>query len=172
MLEKSYIQIILEEIFRHPNTRYTIRELARRTNMSAPTALHIVQILAKEGILQRTSVGRASQVSGNLDNPAYRWQKRIANLRALYECGIIEKLTQEFEDPRAIILFGSYSRGEDIERSDVDIAVITHRQDIVDLSKFEKKLARTISLHCITFGKVSEEFKSNLCNGIVLHGAI
>jgi predicted nucleotidyltransferase len=172
MLEKSNIEIILREIFAYPTTKYTIRELARKTKLSPPTALRIIRTLQKEGVIRETVVGRASQISANLDSAKYKWMKRLANLKNIYECGIIEGFVDTYNDPQAIILFGSYSRGEDIERSDIDIAVITGHKHIADVSTYEKKLGRAVSVHCITLDRVSEEFKSNLCNGIILHGAL
>ncbi len=49
--------------------------------------------------------------------------KRVENLKMIYESGIVEELSERFLGG-VIILFVSYSYGEDIVRSDIDIAVI------------------------------------------------
>jgi len=172
MIEKSNTELFLQEIFKHPTTKYTIRGLAKKTRLSPPTALRVVQKLEKEGIIQKSRVGTASQVSANINSKTYIWMKRVNNLRGIYESGMIEEIIKEFNEPQAIILFGSYGRGEDIERSDIDIAIITSRENKMDMNKYEEILGRTISLHCITLDNVSKEFKSNLCNGIILNGAL
>jgi len=69
-------------------------------------------------------------------------------------------------------LFGSYSRGEDIENSDIDIAIIGRKKQI-DLTEFEKILNRKINI--ITFNNFKEihkNLKENLFNGITLTGGI
>ncbi|MBI2135854.1 nucleotidyltransferase domain-containing protein [Candidatus Woesearchaeota archaeon] len=71
----------------------------------------------------------------------------------------------------AVILFGSYSRGEDIEGSDIDIAILTNKKLELNLERYNKKLERHINIHEILVEKISAEFKANLWNGIVLEGS-
>ena len=70
-----------------------------------------------------------------------------------------------------IILFGSYSRGEDIENSDIDIAIISNKKLNLDLEKYKRFLNRVINIHEINLNKISSEFLFNLYNGIVLGGS-
>lgn len=172
MLNKSNTDEVLSIIFKYPTTKFTIRELARKTEISAPTAMTIVRILQKEQIIKEETVATASQISANLESETYRRKKLIYNIEEVFSSSLVEYLTKTYKDPRAIILFGSYSKGYDIEKSDIDIAVITEEKHKLGLDVFEKKLARKISIHEITLDKISEEFKNNLYNGIVLKGAI
>ena len=98
--------------------------------------------------------------------------KRAENLRLIYESGIVEYLSENF--PAAtIILFGSYSFGEDTEYSDIDIAVIESKEKEVDLTKFDTLLERTIFLHFFgSLKDVDKNLKENIINGIVLKGGI
>ncbi len=107
----------------------------------------------------------------NRENPRYIWLKRAHNLERLYESGLVTKLSSLFNTPQAIIVFGSYARGEDTEKSDVDIAIIASMKTEADISLYEKKLSRAISLHVVDLSKVSKEFKSSLYNGILLEGS-
>ena len=172
MLKKSNIELVLETIFRQPRTRFTIRELARKVGIAPPTALLIVRALKKEGIVIETHVARASQISANLDSLLYTRKKRLYNLDSVYSSGLVDCLAQEYNEPKAIILFGSYSRGDDVERSDIDLAILTAEEKDLDLTRFEKILQRKISIHEIQLKQASEEFKNNLYNGIILHGAL
>ena len=79
-------------------------------------------------------------------------------------------MEEQYGHPEAIILFGSYSRGEDTETSDIDLAVATTKKLSLNLTLYEKKLKRKISIHEITLEKVSEEFLNNLANGLVITG--
>ncbi len=172
MLKKSNIERVLETIFKYPTTRFTIRGLARKVKIAPPTALGIVRALQKEGIIREEKVGRASQVSANFESEKYRRKKQIYNLDALYSSGLVDFLVTAYNDPKAIILFGSFSHGNDIEQSDIDIAVITQEEKVLELTSFERILARRISIHEIKLDKVSQEFKNNLYNGIMLYGAL
>lgn len=172
MLNKSNIDKILDIIFKYPTEKFTIRELARKVGISAPTAMIIVRTLKKEQIVNELRVATASQISANLESEVYRRKKLVNNIEEIFNSNLIEHLVKMYKDPKAIILFGSYSKGYDTEKSDIDIAIITEEKIKLDLIVFEKKLARNISIHEISLSKVSEEFKNNIYNGIVLRGAL
>ena len=96
--------------------------------------------------------------------------KRADNLRLVYETGLSDFLEKEFAGA-AIILFGSYSRGEDIINSDIDIAVIGRKAKQANLEKYEKELERKISINFYDSLKaVHKNLKENLFNGILLAG--
>ena len=72
--------------------------------------------------------------------------------------------------PKCIILFGSYSRGEDTETSDIDIFVEAKKQRI-KIDKFEGVLKRKIEIHFNEdFNNYSKELKNNIINGDALYG--
>ena len=98
--------------------------------------------------------------------------KRVANLKQIYETGLADFLEKEFAGA-AIILFGSYSRGDDIANSDIDIAVIGRKDKLIGLSAYEKLLERTININFYeSWKKIHKNLKENICNGIVLAGGI
>ncbi|HKZ42808.1 MAG TPA: nucleotidyltransferase domain-containing protein, partial [Candidatus Hodarchaeales archaeon] len=66
--------------------------------------------------------------------------------------------------------FGSYTQGNDTEKSDIDLAIVTSLEKTPDLSKFEKVLMRKINILELDISKAKKEFLNNLANGIVLHG--
>lgn len=172
MLNKSNIERVLEIIFKQPTTKFTIRELGRKSGITPPTALKIVRMLQKEGIVREERVARASQISANFESPAYRRKKMVYNVDSAFSSGLVDMLVKAYNDPKAIILFGSYARGDDIEHSDIDIAILTTEERRIDFAPYTKVLARSISIHHVQLDKISEEFKNNLCNGIVLWGAL
>ncbi|MBI4016461.1 MAG: nucleotidyltransferase domain-containing protein [Candidatus Aenigmarchaeota archaeon] len=134
--------------------------------ISAVRALQCEQLV----VVKRGRVLTTVKACG--DSTLFTRLKRAQNLETLYVSGLVDALSSAFRRPQAIICFGSYSRGDDIETSDVDIAVIGGKQTEPHLEKFEKIFHRTVSVHHIDLNRVSEEFKSNLCNGIVLEGAL
>ena len=98
--------------------------------------------------------------------------KRAENLKMIYESGLADFLEKELPGS-TIILFGSYSRGEDTIRSDIDIAVIGRKEKHINLDDFEKKLERNISINFYaSFKEIHKNLKENLFNGIVLFGGV
>jgi len=72
-----------------------------------------------------------------------------------------------------VILFGSYSRGEDTDSSDIDIAVIERKDKILNLDKFEKILNRKININFYdSWKKIDIHLKNNILNGIVFTGGV
>ena len=83
-----------------------------------------------------------------------------------------EYLEHELSDP-TIILFGSLTKAEAKNDSDIDIAVIAHKREI-DVRKYEKSLKRKIQFFFFESIKdiKSKELRNNIVNGYVLTGRI
>ena len=86
-------------------------------------------------------------------------------------------ILEKIPDVRMIVLFGSYARGEDAERSDIDLLIVSYREATdalrIFLSKAEKELERPVSLH--VFPSLEESpaaFRNATANGIVLNGYV
>lgn len=171
MIEKSTTNKVLDAFFENPSREFHLRELSRLLKLSMPTIISATDALAKETLIIKTRGKVLTKVAANRENMKFTWHKRVCNLERLYASGLLEHLSNCYNNPRLIILFGSYSRGEDIEKSDIDIAVVTNKKLGPDFSKYEKTLGRGISIHEVDLGKVSSEFKANLANGIVLEGS-
>ena len=83
-----------------------------------------------------------------------------------------KKSTKTFyKTPKCIVLFGSFAKGEDMIKSDIDIAIETHMNDLRDLITFEAVLKRKISIQLVSDIKTeNHNFINSLANGIVLSG--
>ncbi|MBS3132078.1 nucleotidyltransferase domain-containing protein [Candidatus Woesearchaeota archaeon] len=158
-------------IFRNPERWAHIREIARNAKVSHEAARKHLMILKKNGIVQEKREGNMIQYRANIGNEKYRIEKMLSNLRAIMESGIAEFL-HEFYSPKAIVLFGSYARGEDLSESDIDVGIVTSSKKRPDLRKFEMALSKKIELSLFTRKEVSDEFFTNIINGIVLKGAL
>jgi len=98
--------------------------------------------------------------------------KRIENLKMIYESGLVNYLEEKFPGT-TIILFGSYSKGEDTIKSDIDIAVIGTKEKNINLEKFDKLFERDISLHFYRGWKeINKNLRNNMLNGVVLVGGV
>ena len=172
MIEKNTIWKVLTMFFENPTTEFHLRELSRQTKLSMPSIISTTDKLNKEQLITKKKTPFLTTTKANAKNQQFTRLKRIFNLEQIYNSNITDDLIQEYNHPQAIILFGSYSRGEDTETSDIDIGIITHKNKNIELAPYEKKLKRKISIHEIDVHKISPEFKNSIYNGIILEGAI
>lgn len=159
----------MELFFKYPERKFHLRELERLTKLSLPAVKMITERLEKEKLLKSEKEKMVKNFYATR-NSKFINLKRSYNLNSIFSSGLLNFLNDKYEEPEAIILFGSYSKGEDSSKSDIDIAVITPSQKKVNLSIFEKRLERKINVYEIQLKKAEKEFVNSLANGIVLSG--
>ncbi|MCD6403179.1 MAG: MarR family transcriptional regulator, partial [Candidatus Aenigmarchaeota archaeon] len=164
MLIESNNQKVLALIFKYPTTGLTVREIARKLKISPPTASRIAKDLERKNLVIIKKESNQYKVLGNVENEKFKDLKRIYNLFSLLS--LKDFLIKEL-NPNLIIVFGSYSTGEDIENSDIDLFVDSQKIKEIDLSKFEKKLARGIHLIVERFHNLPSELRSSIINGVI-----
>ena len=162
-------QKILKELFENPTRKFHILELARITSLHPNTILDSLNSLAKEKLVKQEKKTHIKEVCANLENKEFIIKKRLFNLEQIYNSKIIGFLIKIYA-PEAISIIGSYSQGEDIEKSDIDLVIITKKKEDINLEKFEKILKRKIHLITTDYKEISNEFYINLINGILLYG--
>ncbi len=169
-MKKGNQDKVLEVFFDNPTEKFYIREIARITKLNPNTIINISEKLIREGLIKREKKEHVVELSADLDNENFKNKKRLSNFRRILECGIVNILKSKF-DSEVISIIGSYSRGEDIGESDIDIVVMTKKEyEDTDLKKYEKILNRDIHLIVTDYTKISDEFYTNLLNGIILYG--
>ena len=155
--------------FDNPEKKVHIREIARQTGLSAPGVVKIVKKLKEESLLVSERENLVENVKASR-NEKFFLLKKAYNTIALFESGLVNYLRDAYEEPEAIVIFGSYSRGEDTPQSDIDVAVVTTKETQLDLKRFEENLKRKISTYEIQIGNSEKEFLNNLANGTVVYG--
>lgn len=168
MITKDNNLRVMEIFFKAPYTPIHIRELARRTKISSAGIIKIVKRLKKEKLLITQKRANLEEIKPDFEG-RFLQMKRIYNIFSLSDSGLIDALEDFYEQPTAIVLFGSYAQGMDAEKSDIDIAILSGKNEEIDLEKFEKKLERKINIY-LNLNKMTAEFKNSLANGIVLKG--
>lgn len=167
-------QEILRLLFVKVGASLNQRQLANLLNVSPPAVMKALPELETEELIKKKQDEETKRwsVELNRDNHKVMQLKRADNLKQIYESGLSDFLEQEFAGA-TIILFGSYSRGEDILGSDIDIAVVGRKDKKIDIEKYEKVLEREIRINFYDdFKKIHKNLKENLCNGIVLVGGV
>ncbi len=167
MLIESNTQKFMSVIFTYPTKGFTIREIGRKIKISPPTASYIAKKLEKMKLIRIEKERTQHKVFGNFENEDFKNLKKIYNIFSLLE--LTRFLVENF-DPNTVVVFGSFSKGEDTEDSDIDIFVDSSKEKEVKLEKFRRKLERNIHLHVKNIKKIPEELRSNIINGIILYG--
>ena len=165
---------ILRFFFIKSGESFNQRQIALNLNVSPTAIAKSLPALEKESLIKliKKEGDNRILVELNKDNPLVFNLKRAENLKMLYESGLAKYLSDNFAFT-TIILFGSYSLGEDIETSDIDLAIIGSKEKKLNLEKFEKLLQRKISINFYDNLKdIENNLKSNILNGITLKGGI
>ena len=146
------------------------RRIANLLNVTPPAVMKALPFLEKENFVSIIQDKETKRWAIGLNRDRRVMQlKRADNLKQMYDSELADFLEKEFAGA-TIILFGSYSRGEDIINSDIDIAIVGRKDKPIDLAPYEKLLERQISLHFYDSFTIHKHLKENLANGIVLCG--
>ena len=157
----------------NPTKKLRVRQIEREVKIALPSAIRYAKELEEEGILKSETIAGIKLYSAARMGEKYTIEKKLHNIRRLHESGLIKYLEEEYSHPE-IILFGSYAKGEDIEKSDIDLYIETPIKEIKGLEPFEKKLGKQIQVFC---HKNLKEIKNkhllnNIINGAILSGYI
>ena len=167
-------QAILRLLFVKAGESLNQRAIAKRIEVSSPAIMKALPNLEKESLIKLTQDKESKRwsIELNRENHKVMQLKRADNLKLLYESGLADFLEKEFAGG-TIILFGSYSRGEDTSKSDIDIAIIGRKDKLINLEAFEPFLERRVNINFYhSFKGIHKNLKENILNGIVLYGSI
>jgi predicted nucleotidyltransferase len=182
---KPQFSLLQQEILRYLIVRagksFNARGLARSLIRTQAGIIKAVPELEKQGLIKTKKdkdSGRWS-IGLNRDRQETFEFKRTENLKMIYESGLAKFLEDSFPGT-TIILFGSYSRGDDVwaeedegHRSDIDIAVIGTKGKEIDLEKFDNLLEREVIINFYpSFKDIHKNLRDNILNGILLFGSV
>jgi predicted nucleotidyltransferase len=172
-------EVILNRLFENSYKEYHIRELARDTNISPNTVITITDELKKENLIfkKKDETTNMIIIKANTDNDLFLVKKKNYNAEKIIKSGLVEYLNESLSYP-LIILFGSYSKGENHNKSDMDIFILADEKEKIDLKPFETKLNCKIELFLyskkeyLSLKKSNPELLNNILNGYKLSGVI
>jgi len=178
-LNDAYIKV-MQWFFSYPLTPISLTDLSTNLNISKKTASIVVKRLIEEEFLLKDEIGRVWRIHCNQKH-YYNFTKKVSyNLSLiyslLYENGLINEIYKITGNPKTIILFGSYRKGDDVETSDIDIAVevvSNEKLKIIPLGNLEIFGYRKnvpVNLYIFSRNKIDLNLFANIVNGIVLEG--
>jgi len=171
MKTKKIKQTIKEYFFTNPNAKLRVREIERKLKLPLPSVIRYCKELKKESILDITKIGNVTFYTANKSGEEYMLEKKLYNIKKLYDSGTIDYLKEEWSNP-TIIVFGSFANGQDIEESDIDLYIETPSNKKVNLDKFKNILNREIQIfkHRSIKEIKNSDLANNIINGVLLNG--
>jgi predicted nucleotidyltransferase len=164
----------LKLFFENPSKKYNVREVARILNINPSTASNYLKDLKENKLLKYKKDKIYDFYQANIDSFDYRDLKIYYSIRKIRCSGLIEEINKFYLKP-TIILFGSVSTGYDLEDSDIDLVIISEKQnEFKEKKKFEKILNKKLQLFVVKNLKElkNQHLINNILSGIVLQGEI
>lgn len=174
-LERTYNKC-LAWFYAYPNSRVGLNEISKYIKSSKTATKQVVESLLQETFLKREIIGKSWILHTNPKHTDIIAKKMPYHLSKIYQSGVIEATYKKVPQARAIIIFGSYRHGTDIETSDIDIAVETldnKELEIIELGIIRELGYRKnvkVNIHIFSRNKIDLNLFSNIANGIVLDG--
>lgn len=162
---------VMSVLFLYPEESFSLSEIAKEAGVAKANIGKILEELCNMEMIKIEKLSKIWRIKANQTNWLYIRNKIIFNLSLIYESGIVEYLIDYYNNPKAIILFGSFRKGEDISNSDIDIAI--ESDDVKDYKIIEWKekiMKRKIQLHLFNRKYINIEVFNNVANGIALFG--
>ena len=167
---------VLALFLENPYTSYYLRESARMLDMDPMTVKRSLEILVKDEFLINYVEKNRILYQANLENPALRYLKISYNLSWLQEKTLVEFITNKMKSVTSIMLFGSFSKGENDENSDIDIVIISQSKD-KPTAELTNLLNKDVNLLNFTPAQWSNQSKKNrafyldvIIDGVLLYG--
>ena len=169
-------QRILALFFYDPYQEFALSEIAEQGKVSKSTASRIILELEEQGLITLIKHRLVWRIQANHGNSIFKQEKILFNLSILYRSNLIQYLEEIFKHPKSVILFGSFSKGEDGPDSDIDIAIEddkikeTKVMAIKELGTLEDQIGRKITIHLFNRKNIDINLFNSIANGIILSG--
>lgn len=167
---------VLALFMKNPYEKYYLRETARILKMSPMTVMRSLDLLTKEKLLEKQKIKNQILYTANIKSPAFRHLKIAYNLAWLERKGTAEFIRERLPTVSSLVLYGSFAKGEDDEKSDVDFLIISQSKKAMDM-ELSQHLGREATVLNFTPTQWSEEAKKNralyldvITEGIILFG--
>ena len=162
---KSRVKI-LELLLLNPTREFHLREISRQIHVSAPYIKREVTNLMKLGLVLKRSQGNLTLFRINRDSVIADDLKRIFFKTESVGRFILDNF-EEVGNIRFALIYGSFAKGEEAERSDIDLLIVgdvNERRMLDIMEKIEEHTGREINYIAWT----ENEFESKVSEGIPL----
>ena len=184
IVHKKYLKLyeetaknkIIGVLFRYPEKEFSLSDLAREAGVAKANIGGILEEFQEAKLITIEKLSKIWRIKANQTNWLYIRSKIVYNLNFVYKSGLVDFLVDFFKNPKAIVLFGSFRKGEDLSSSDIDIAIESNevkKYQIIglrELAEFEQIIRRKIQIHLFSRENIDVGVFNNIANGILLWG--
>ncbi len=169
-------QKVLQLFYTFPDKEFSLSDIAKEAGVAKANLGVILASLESVGLIKIEKLTKIWRIKANQENWIFKRTKIVYNLNFIYQSGLVEFLNESYNHPKAIILFGSFRKGEDTSTSDIDIAIESDATKdykilgLKQLTNFEKTIRRNIQIHEFNRTSIDNGLFNNIANGIVLMG--
>ncbi|MBI5871471.1 nucleotidyltransferase domain-containing protein [archaeon] len=152
---------IINYLGKNPGKRFTMHEFSKLVSIPYASFYRIVQRM--NDVLDVEVVGKSKTVSLKIKNPVVKAHLIVSSdeekKEFLHRQLVIKKIASEVNTGDIVILFGSYAKREETEKSDIDLLIINKDgKKSVSFSKYEILFRKKINPIFVT----AKEFKKML----------
>jgi len=127
---------------------YTMHELSQLLKIPYATFYRTIQVM--DDVLVVKAVGKAKTIKLNVDNPVIKSHLIISSdeerKEFLHNQPIIKKIESELNTKEIVVLFGSYAKKTQHEKSDIDLLIINKDgRKSISFSKYELLFKKKIN---------------------------
>ncbi len=166
MIHECSLLAVIEVFFKEPTMIHFIREISRRVKLAPTSVRKHIQTLLKEGMIIKKKGAPFDGFVAYRNSESFLFYKKGYNLASLLK---LKLFLQEHLGPREVRIFGSYTRGEDVEESDIDVLLLSKHRKEVEYRDIEKNLSRKLHVQIVSsYDELDEPLRSNVFKGWVL----
>lgn len=163
---------LLELIFNSPK-HWHFEELMKESKLSRGRLNHWLKKSLAEKIIKRIKEKKKMPYYiGDFESPSYKNKKKLYALNKFYQTGFLNHL-QSLSNAETVIIFGSFSRADWYENSDIDLFIYGNAEGL-NLEEYERKLDREIQFfECKDkndFKRFREGLLKNIIKGNIIKG--
>lgn len=149
MLGKYALVKAIQAVIIDPSKSFSIRGLAREASLSPGAARLSLDYMHKRGIVLLKIIGKTYQYKADLESPLCRQWKILFNLDKIIVSKIVEEALKKIPQINSILLYGSFAKGTNGKKSDIDLLIIAGKKSKTDLG-FVNKLEKEANISIIS----------------------
>ncbi len=154
---------LLTLFFTNPEKDFYLREIEKLIKENITSVRRELISLKKIGLFDEYSKGNNKYYKLNKDFPFYSELKNII-FKTTGIKGVLEQILKKIKNIKLSFIYGSYAKGIENEKSDIDLMIIgspNYTQTLKSLKNIEKKLNREIDFIIYNEKEFAKKLKDN-----------
>ncbi len=170
---------ILRFFLENCSSSFYVNETAQKLEVSSGSVSKFLKVLEKDNIMIKKKVGNSLLYKLNNELLIVKQLKVLIFLLNLDELDILKKFLKADDSITSILTYGSYASGENDEKSDIDLLIISNKKEkfLSLIHELEEKLKKTVNIEVYKFSEwkklaeMNREFYQSIKeNHLLLYG--